>query len=193
MAWLGLFMIDFILENPWVVLGAGIVLAVGILVAGLQTGHKQLLWAAGVIGALACGLCYLGSVIVTERESVVAALTATAEAIERNDHPAVFEAIYLNPTSNVMSSKQSLPSLEIETFQITKFFDIQFSGGQSARRAKVALNIFLRGQYRDFQLNFPRYLEIVLYRVDGKWLIYDFTEADPMQGFKERMILDGNW
>ena len=186
-------MIDFILENHWVVLGVGITLAAGLLIAGLQTGRKELLWAVGVIGTLACGLCYLGSVIVTERESVVAMLTTTAEAIERNDHPPVFEAIYPNPSSNVISSKQSLPSLEVESFQITKIFDIQFSGVQSARRAKVALNIILRGHYRDFQLNFPRYLEVVLYRVEGKWLIYDFTEADPMQGFKERMILDGNW
>jgi len=186
-------MIDFILENHWVVLGLGIAVAVGLLIAGLQTGRKSLLWTAGVISALACGLCYLGSVIVTERESVVAMLTTTAEAIEQNDHPAVFEAIYPNPSSIVMSSKQSLPSLEVESFQITKIFDIQFSGVQSARRAKVALNIFLRGQFRNLQLNFPRYLEIVLYRVDGKWLVYDYTDADPMQGFKERLILDGNW
>jgi len=186
-------MIDFILENHWVVLGLGIALAVGLVIAGLQTGRKELLWAAGVIGALACGLCYLGSVIVTERESVVAMLTATAEAIERNDHPSVFKAIYPNPSSIVMSSKQSLLSLEIETFQITKIFDIEFSGVPSARRAKVALNIFLRGHYRDFQLNFPRYLEIVVYRVDGKWLVYDYTDADPMQGFKERLILNGSW
>lgn len=186
-------MIDFILENHWVVLGLGIALAVGLVVAGLQTGRMELLWAAGVFGALACGLCYLGSVIVTERESVVAMLTATAEAIERNDDPSVFEAIYPNPAPIVVSSKQSLPGLEIETFQITKIFDIQFSGGKSARRAKVALNIFLRGHYQDFQLNLPRYLEIVLYRVAGKWLVYDFTEADPLQGFKERLILDVGW
>lgn len=186
-------MIDFILENPWATLGLGIALAIGLTIAGLQTGRKELFGGAVALGLIGCGLSYLGSVVVTERESVIDMLTKTADAIEQNDHPAVFDAIYPNPTSIVMSSKQSLPSLEIEKFRITKFFEIQFSGAPNARRAKVALNIVLKGHYRDFQLNLPRYLEIVLYRVDGKWLVYDYTEADPMQGFKDRLIIDGSW
>jgi hypothetical protein len=186
-------MIDFILENPWVTLGFGLALAIGFVIAGLQTGRKELLWGAVAVGLLGCGLSYLGRVVVTERESVIASLTETANALERNDHPAIYEAIYPNPTSIVMSSKQSLPSLEVETFQITKIFEIQFSGAQNARRAKVAVNVVLKGNYRDFQLNVPRYLEIVLYRVNGKWLVYDYTEADPMQGFKQRLIIDGSW
>ncbi len=186
-------MIDFILENHWVTLGFGLALAIGLLIAGLQTGRKELLWISVAVGLLGGGLCYLGSVVVTERESVIASLTETANALERNDHPAVANAIYPNPTSMVMSSMQSLPSLEVEIFQITKIFEIQFSGAQNARRAKVALNVLLKGHYRGFHLNVPRYLEIVLYRVDGKWLVYDYTEADPMQGFKQRLIIDGSW
>jgi hypothetical protein len=186
-------MIDFILENPWIVLGVGLAVAVGVLIAGLQSGRLGLLWAAGGAVILAFALCYLGHAVVTERESVVAMLTETAAAMERNDHAAVFEAIYPNPSAVVLASKQSLPFLKIEAFQITKIFEIQFSGATSARRAKVALNVVLKGSHRDFQLNVPRYLEIVLYRLKGKWLVYDYTDADPMQGFKERLILDGNW
>jgi hypothetical protein len=146
---------------------------------------------AGFLTIVAGGLCYLGNIVVTERESVVAMLSKTAQALERNDHPAVFDAIYPNPSSSVMSSKSSLTSLEIRTFQITKIFDIQFSGSENARRAKVALNVFLVGRYRKIELKFPRYLEIVLYRVKGNWLVYDYVDSNPLQGFKERMILGG--
>jgi len=186
-------MISLVLESPWVVFGIGIAFSLVCIQAALQLGKKELFWIAGALAILSCILCYVGHVVVTEREAVTAMLTKTAAAIETNNYSTVLDAVFPTPATAVLNAQAILPSVKFKSFTITKIFDIRFSGPESARRSKVALNIYLAAEFRSMELELPQYLEITLYRVNDKWLVYDYINANPMQGFKEQLILDGDW
>jgi len=186
-------MISLVLESPWIVFFIGIAFSLVCVQAALQLGKKELFWIAGSLAILAGVLCYVGHVVVTEREAIIAMLTKTAVAIETNDPSTVLAAVFPTPATAVLNAKAILPSVKVKSFTITKIFDIRFSGPESVRRSKVALNVHLAAEFRGLAIDIPQYLEITLYRVKDEWLVYDFINTSPMQGFKEQLILDGDW
>jgi len=184
-------MIDILLEHPWIVLGIGLICSLASIQAALQLGKKELLWLAGLIAVVSSALCYAGNAIVTERESLVLMLNATAEALSENDEKTVLDAIYPNPSRHVLDTKSLLKQVQIGVFRITKIFDVRFSGPHDARRAKVALNVYIEATFHGMTRSSPRYIELVLYRVEDTWLVFDYTDAAPIQGFKDPLTPDG--
>jgi hypothetical protein len=183
-------MIELILEHEWIVLVIGIASSAISCIVALNTGQKSMLLAALACLALAFGGFALSRWIVTEKESIRTMVLETAQKLEKNQRTEVRAAFYANPSETIINASRALDFIVFETAEVKKIHEITVTGPPSARRATVAMNVFVQVKGNRFNNGIPRYVELTLYRKDGSWFVYDFTEADPMVGFQNRLKLD---
>lgn len=179
-------MLEFVLEKPlWVGILGGILTVVAVQ-WWISSGRREAIQIA--IGTLLLTLVLVGAgcLIETEQESLRTMLYQTADDLQNNRKLEVVNAIYSHPTEQVIAAKKYVEegTYTFDAASIKKLHSIEFSGPQSARRAIVKMNVFVEGRFDGYAAKVPRYVQVTLYRVGDRWLVYDFTHDQPLSGFK---------
>jgi hypothetical protein len=182
-------MLDLILEQPIVVVALGGLVSIALLFGWLQTGQKGPLFTALGVALITAVLATIGFRIETENESLRAMLYKTADDLENNRISEVTAVIYAKPSDDVIQARSMLETKKyvFTAARIKKIHEIDFSGPASERRAVVRMNVFVEGTFFGYTASVPRFVEITLYRVDGRWQVHHFIHDDPFEGFKNRI------
>jgi len=179
-------MLELILESPWWVGIVGGILTVAAGQWWIGSGRREAIQVA--IGTLLVTLILvaIGVLVETEQESLRAMLYQTADDLQNNRASEVAAAIYGTPSSQVIVARDYLDEglYKFEVASIKKLHALEIAGPQSARRALAKMNVFVEGRFNGHRLKIPQYVEVTLYRVDDRWLVYDFTHDQPFAGFK---------
>ena len=154
----------------------------------LNSGRREAILVAIGTLVLTLGLVALGVWVETEQESLRAMLYQTADDLQKNRKSQVIAAIYELPTDAVIEAKGLLnqKSYTFEYAAIKKIHSLEISGPPLARRAIVKMNVFVEGTLGGYKAKAPQYVEVTLYRVNDRWLVYDFIRENPMVGIQER-------
>lgn len=179
-------MLELVLEKPvWVGILGGILTVVAAY-WWISSGRREAIQIAVGTLLLTLILVSVGCFIETEQESLREMLYRAADDLQNNRKSDVANAIYSNPTERVVTAKRYLDegTYTFEAASIKKLHSIEFSGPESARRALVKMNVFVEGRFDGYVAKVPQYVEVTLYRVDNRWLVYDFTHDQPFAGFK---------
>lgn len=179
-------MLEIVLESPWVVGAIGALLTVVAAYLGLRSGRPGGLWAAAAALVLTLLLVAIGVWVETEQESLRAMIHRTASDLQNNRRAEVIAAIYDNPTDEVLEARRLLEQkiYRFDFAAVKKIHEIKISGLKSERRAQVKMNVFVEGQFGSYKLKVPRFVELTLYRVGDRWLVYDFKHDQPFAGFQ---------
>ncbi len=179
-------MSEFVLEKPLWVGIFGAILTVLAVQWWINSGRSEAIRTA--IGTLLLTLVLVGTgcLIETEQESLRTMLYQTANDLQNNRKSDVLNAIYSNPTEQVIAAKKYVDegTYTFDAASIKKIHSIEVSGPKSARRAIVKMNVYVEGRFDGYAAKVPRYVEVTLYRVGDRWLVYDFTHNQPLAGFK---------
>jgi hypothetical protein len=179
-------MVEFVLESSWWVGAVGAILTVAAIQWWISSGRREALQIA--IGTLLVTLVLVGVgyLIETEQESLRSMVYQTADHLQNNRNSEVVKAIYNHPTEQVLAAKRYIDEGKhtFDAASIKKLHSIDFSGPSSARRAIVKMNVYVEGRFDGYLVKVPRYVEVTLYRVGDRWLVYDFTHDQPLSGFK---------
>lgn len=74
-----------LVESPWPVLFAGVLIEAGLAVAILRTGRGKLVWLMLLVGVLTLAGLGIERMVVTDREAITDTLHTACDAVEDND------------------------------------------------------------------------------------------------------------
>jgi hypothetical protein len=167
-------------ESPWPSLVLGVVLQLILAVILVRTGRATVIaWMVGVL-AITAGLLVVERIVVTETEEVEDALDSVARALVANDTPAVL-ALF-SPTSTRRGEVQSVLSrVTIREAKIGGDLEIRLNRLTSPPSATT----YFTGRIdaKDTRGTIPyehviRKFKVTLHREGGRWLLFDYADAD---------------
>jgi len=179
-------MLDMVLEKPWIVGILGGVATVAAAIWWLNSGRREAIVVSILALCLTLGLVGIGVWIETEQEALRSMVYQTANDLQNNRKTEILAAIYESPSDAVTEAKALLNErvYSFEVASIKKIHSIEFSGPASARRAIVKMNVFVEGTFGSHKIKVPQFVEVTLYRVNDRWLVYDFIRDQPFAGFQ---------
>lgn len=177
-------MFDSILEHSTFVGIIGAVIALALFWIWFQTGLKAVVYSALAAVAITVALVLLSVSIETPREQMIAWLDSTAAELQANNFSALQAKIHPGTASELRSLESEAEHYKFSIAQIKRIHDIEFSGKEPDRRAVVKMNVFVEVTTNGGTFKIPRYVELTLYQVDGKWLVYQARHEEPTYGFK---------
>src|SRR5262245_47130924 len=103
---------NWLFEQPLVIVGVGAVLLVGLGAVWSSTVRQELLYAlAGIFGLIVAGLI-VERLVVTDREAIRATLLQIAHDVESNNHGAVLKHIHSGAPQLAQRAKAELPNYQ---------------------------------------------------------------------------------
>jgi len=178
---------NWLYEQPLVVLILGVVLGLATGAAWASTGKRWLLAVFGLVVLLTAGGLIAERMIVTDREAVEATLVEIAADVESNDIPALLRHIYSGAPRVKADAEAELPNYRFTECRVTKVHSIDVDAASEPRSAVVEFNIIAGGSFRQggFEVSdqrIPRWVQLHLVREqDGRWAVQDYKHEQPQQ------------
>lgn len=169
-------------ENPLLISIMIGVIVMAMLYGWLQTGNKRVAFAALAIALLIPGAYYLAGSIVTDREKILAAIYATAEAVEQNDHETA--VLFIADRATRQRALQELPNYEFHRIGVRNI-EITMVAGSYPQEASVDLDASVtasmaKGGLRNVRV--PRRVILTFQKQpDESWVVTDYTHL-PLTG-----------
>ncbi|QEF99121.1 MraY-like glycosyltransferase [Stieleria maiorica] len=154
----------------------------GLLYGWLQTGNKRLGVASLATALLIPVSFYVADSIVTDREKILQAIYATAEAVEQNDHESA--VIHIADRATRQRALSELPNYEFHRIGVRNI-QINMVTGSLPPEATVDLDASVtasmnRGGVRNIRV--PRRVVLTFQQQpDGEWMVTDYTHM-PLTG-----------
>jgi hypothetical protein len=161
------------------------VIAGAALFGWLQTGKRESMW-VGLVFLILIPISWVVSERwVTDREQILDAVYATADAVKRNDFDAAIEVIEPRQRELIAAAKADLSRFRFTEARVNKMRSIEMVQGSDPPEAEVDISVSVKvsdksGQFQDF----PVLRRVVLrFRKadDGKWYVYNYTHM-PIAG-----------
>ena len=178
-------MIDTVLERPISVGIIGGIFSIAALWLWLQTSMKPLLYLGLASILLTFVATSSGISIETPLEQLLRYLEETAAELQKNEIDKVIAKIHPAATFGLRELETTAQSLQFEIASIKKIHQIIIAEGKPSPKAIVKCNVFVELIFQGSRFKIPRYVELTLYQVDGKWLVYDVIHKEPTYGFKK--------
>lgn len=180
----------WLMEQPYVILLAGLVLVV-ILIGGLiQTGKRILLYAAIGVVMATLALLALERTTITPREEVRATLHMIAHELEQNNVDGVLEYISDGRPELKSDARQKMGLVEIAEVDIKRNLKIELVEARGLQIAEARFNSVIHfdrikgfSDFSNAQQRIPRFF-VVRFRQDddGRWRVRDYEMLDPRNG-----------
>lgn len=158
----------------------GISLEVILAIALVRTGRGAIIGAMVAVLALTAGMLILERVIVTETEEVEDALDRAAAALVSNESAAVLAAF--SPRSPRRGEVQSrLSRVTISSARIAGDLEIRFNELTDPPSATTYFTGIVDAKDKSGTIPYEhmmRRFKVTLRKEDGRWLIFDYSEAD---------------
>ncbi len=170
----------FLVESPWPVLFAGIVVEAALAIALLRTGQGKLLWWMLVAGVLTLAGFGVERLVVTDRESVADTLDAAAEAVEENDIDRLLGCISPSAKEPRNTSRWVLERFEVE-WALIRNLEIDINRLTSPPTAKAHFKAVGHGRDRMGQVphrTYSKRVVVKLRREGDRWLVTGYEIED---------------
>jgi hypothetical protein len=173
----------WLVESPWPVLAAGVAIEIVLVLLLFRTGRAIFIAPIVLVAALVGGLVMVERVVVTEKEEVEDALAGVASALTANDTPAVLAAFTPN-CPRLGEVRSALSQFEVSRASIGGDLEIRLNRLTIPPSATTYFTGHIEG--RDRRGVFPydnmfRRFKVTLHREQGRWLIADYSDAEPGQ------------
>lgn len=175
-----------ILESPIYVgiVGGGV--AIVCLWIAIQTGYKWLYWAALAAAAVAAVLVTVSVQTVTPREEVIAYINDAADDLEANRLDELRARIHPAAESHVHSLQAWTDRIHFTLANIRSIHEVEVTGEGDEQRALAKFNVFVECESGGTDYRIPRYVELTMYKVDGRWLVYNVRHEDPTYAMRRQ-------
>lgn len=174
-------------ESPIPLLAVGVIVAAIFGVTFLQTGKR---WAAaGAVAAVLASVALLvvERLVVTPSEEVRATLHDLEQTLDANDLPGVISFIDPDAARVLSSANARLPGVKIDDARITTPIKVEVNeyGNPPTATAVFTGRIDVSGNFGGGLVAiegqpYIRRFTLKLRRGADRWLIYDYSEADPL-------------
>lgn len=178
-------MIQFVLENPFV-LGAGGLCAAGL--AGFlwtQSGSKAAGWAAIALFLLTFLLVVVSVQVQTDQERISHMLHDVAAALQRNDHTYVLSHIHPQASETVQRAEKELPRYKFTEARVTRIKAITVDSTRKPETAVAEFNVIVALTVDGYQGQVPRFVKLYLAKQGDRWLVRDYEHSEPTAGFRQ--------
>lgn len=178
-------MSTLLLENPLLVGFLGAVLTMLAGFAWLQTGRRSILQATVGMLALTIVLVLINVNITSERERIEAILYTVADALGKNDLPAIYSAIHPTAAETVKQAKAELPKYKFSEARVTGIKDIQVNFTTKPATAIAEFNVFVAVTFQGNKFDVRRFVRVYFMQHEERWLVHDYEHFEPTAGFRE--------
>jgi hypothetical protein len=175
---------SWLAEQPLLILIVGILVEAALFVALVQTGRKALLYVFLAAGLLFAGILAWERVTVTDREAVRATLYQIAAELERNDLDAVLTHVSPKAKESIAEAQRILPQVKIHEVKIKPNLEIKVRRVGDLHIADATFNVVVVVSSKSPMLadqRIPRYVEVTLHEENGRWLVRDHKDDDPLE------------
>ncbi len=168
-------------ESPWPSLMLGVVLEVILTIALVRTGRVAIIGAMVVVFAMTVGMVILERMIVTEAEEVEDSLDRVAAALVANDSPAVLACF--SPQCPRLAELRSILS-RVTVRVATIGGDLEVRPNHLTQPPSAICYFTGHVEAKDSRGQIPyehmmRKFKVTLRKEGGRWLIADYSEAEP--------------
>jgi hypothetical protein len=177
---------NWIYEQPLVVLIVGAVLSLAVAAAWASTGKRWLLVPLILTILLTVGGLVAERLIVTDREAIQDTLLAIARDVEANDIQALSRHIYSGAPQLKAKADAELPNYKFKSCRVTKVHTIDVDATIEPRSAIVDFNVVAEGSFKDGSFEYSdavrRWVRLHMVREqDGRWAVQDYDHQPPQQ------------
>lgn len=174
-----------VFENPWIILGIGIVVQAVLGFVYLSTSRSGVLVAmGGVLVLMGLGVL-VERIVVTPREEVVYTLDEVAAALENNDLPGVLSHLASNADELRDRVSSVMPQYTITAVRVTGVkVTINRLTDPITARAEFTARINARSKHgMNPYENYLRRIVVNLRREGDRWLLVEHDEQELSAGY----------
>jgi hypothetical protein len=178
-----------IFEEPVLPVVLGIITAIILGFAWLQTGRKQFIYGLVAVIAMIIALVVVERMVVTDREAIDSLLRQGAKAVERNDLPGVLRLVHSQAPDIRAQAEAEFPKYRFERVSIKNNLKITIDQSKTPTEAEATFNVVVVGSDREGTIEHqqvPRYVIINLRKDGDAWRIYSYEHRNPAEGLLNR-------
>lgn len=177
---------NWLFEQPLIVLIVGAVVTLAIAAAWASTGKRWLLVPLSLAILLTIGGLVAERLIVTDREAIRATLVEIARDVESNDIQALIGHLYSGAPQLRAKAEAELPNYKFQSCRVTKVHNIDVDATVEPRSAVVEFNVKAEGTFKDGGFEYGdtvlRWVQLQLVRErDGRWTVQNYRHEFPQQ------------
>jgi low affinity Fe/Cu permease len=183
---------NWLFEQPVVVVLIGIALLIALGGGWSATGRKELLYAMGVTLLLIVAGLIVEKVVVTDREAIRAKLIEIARDLQHNDRSAVVAHVHSSRPELKQKAEAELPKYHFSECRITGIHLIEVNSKAEPRSSIVEFNLMARLSVKDGMIeladaSIPRWVKLQMaVEKDGTWKVQEYEHAEPQQMLFDR-------
>jgi hypothetical protein len=179
-------MLDVILESSVTIGLIGAVVAIAIFYAWLQTGLKQLFPTSLAIAAATAVLVVSGLMFESEREVLRRFVYETAGDLQSNAYQKVIAKIHPQASFELQEIRDRLSEVRFTAVRITAVHNIELTHHRTGGNAIISMSVYVEAEHQNGGGRSPRWVQLTLERLDGKWLIVDIEQRDPLYHLRDQ-------
>ncbi len=139
----------------------------------VQASYKVCLYSALAVILITLTGVSLSVSIETERERLERWLLESAQLLAKNEFTELKQRVHPGASSELRSLEAYAQNLEFRMVSVKRIHEIIVSGKGEDKKAILKFNILAEVAIGGNIQKFPRYVELTLYDVDGRWLVSD--------------------
>lgn len=181
---------NWIYEQPLVIVVAGVLVLTALGIAWSSTGRKELAIAAGLVLLLVIAGLIVERIVVTDNESLRQTLTEIAHDVAANNRRALYQHIADTASALKRRAQNEVPNYQFQTCRVTKIHKVIVDSKSVPKSADVEFNVVFSGNFRQggTEVNVShgaRWIKLhFIQDKAGQWKVEDYDHDDP-----QRMIM----
>ncbi len=167
----------FLVESPWPVLFAGVVVEAGLAVGLLVTGRGKLIWFMLLVAVLTLAGLVVERLVVTDREAITDTLFTAAVAVEDNDLERLLDCISPSAEEPRRMSRWILDRFDVEK-AVIRNLTIDINRLTSPPTANARFQAIGKGKDRGGVFPYNSYAQRVVVKMrleNGRWLATGYS------------------
>ena len=180
----------WLMEQPYLILGGGVLLTIMLVAGLLQTGKRSLIYAVAGVALATLALLFLERTTITPREEVKATLHLIAHELEENNPSGVLDFISDGRPELKQEAQRRMNMVQIAEVDIKSNLKVELVEARGMTIAEARFNCVIRldrikgfSDFSDPQQRFPRFFVVRLRQdEDGRWRVRDYEMQDPRNG-----------
>jgi len=173
-------------EQPWIIGVLGAIVTAATFFGWLQSGNPIAFRSACGFLVTTVLMVLLNCWVVTEQEIIQSWLGETATELESNQFEQVLKRIHPEASERVSSRTRMLKNIKFSSVRITKIHGIDIKSTRNSTQAVIRMNVFAEGEMNRATGKIPRWIGLTLEKSNGKWMVADIQEKDPLHEFMDR-------
>ena len=176
-------------EEPVLPVVLGIITAVILGFAWLQTGKRPFIYGLVIAILLTILVVVVERVVVTDREAVDSVLRQAAREVERNDLAGVLRFVHAQAPEIRAQAEAEFPKYRFESVSIKNNLKITLNQPKNPTEAEATFNVMVIGSNREGTIEHrrvARYVIVTFRKESDAWKIFSYEHRDFQEGLLDK-------